>query len=146
MRLPFLQIIVLIGSKPVLSFRPFSPTLLQNIYRIQKMNFRRIFAVLLFAIFLSGGVAAPVSVNIATLEVGVKTALADKKDKKKKKNKGKENKKDKSCTRDQPCNDNNENRKDHENKDRDKDDKDKDDDKKKGKGKNKDGKNKRGNK
>ena len=86
------------------------------------MIIRRIILVLLFGVFVSGGTAAPVSLNTASFEIGLKTALAKKKDKKTKKDKkdkkakkdkrDKKAKKEKSCTRDQPCNDANENRKD----------------------------------
>ena len=64
----------------------------------------------------------PVSLDTASFEIGLKTALAKKKDKKAKKRKkakkdkkakrDKREKREKNCTRDQPCNDANENRKD----------------------------------
>jgi len=86
------------------------------------MTFRRILAVSLFAIFVTGGTAVPVSLDTASFEIGLKTALAKKKDKKAKKGKkakkdkkakrDKREKREKNCTRDQPCNDANENRKD----------------------------------
>ena len=57
------------------------------------MTFRRILAVSLFAIFVTGGTAVPVSLDTASFEIGLKTALAKKKDKKAKK--GKKAKKDK---------------------------------------------------
>ncbi len=86
------------------------------------MIFRRIAVIFLFGIFLTGGIAAPVSVNIVSLEAGINAALAAKKDtkaKKAKKNKkAKKDKKEKSCNRDQPCNDDNENRKDAEHRDK----------------------------
>jgi len=42
------------------------------------MTFRRILAVSLFAIFVTGGTAVPVSLDTASFEIGLKTALAKK--------------------------------------------------------------------
>ena len=42
------------------------------------MTFRRILAVSLFAIFVTGGTAVPVSFDTAAFEIGLKTALAKK--------------------------------------------------------------------
>jgi len=78
---------------PVQSLSPPLSSLWRIIKGQKKMTFRRILAVSLFAIFVTGGTAVPVSLDTASFEIGLKTALAKKKDKKAKK--GKKAKRDK---------------------------------------------------
>ena len=101
------------------------------------MTIRQLLSASLFAAFVLGLSALPMTIQsnsdgltfakAAFAKDDMEKGKKDKKEKEKKEKKNKKERMDKNCTKDQPCNDDNENRKDGEHKGQSKDHKGKDD-------------------